>query len=125
MPNPSINDAVRTAYYLTNIGMQLAGSHPMQAPKDGAQFHFSLPGSQQGFRPQEGPTQSRLVTIGNAELGAGRALTIAYKALGPGQWAAVTTPTFSPPETLNMRTYDLMAAPLDACATVPAMPPNG
>src|SRR5882724_6462668 len=46
----SINDAVRTAYYLTNLGLQLAGRAKLEAPKAGAQFHFSLAGSQQGFR---------------------------------------------------------------------------
>jgi ADP-ribosylglycohydrolase len=108
----SFNDAVRQAYYLTGLGTQLAGGGKLEPPKRGAQFHFSLPGSRQGFRPQEGPALSKLVSVGNTELGPSRALKIGYNALGPGQWAAVTTPTFSPPETLNMRTYDLMATPL-------------
>ncbi|HUP82775.1 MAG TPA: ADP-ribosylglycohydrolase family protein, partial [Candidatus Limnocylindria bacterium] len=108
----SINDAVRQAYYLASLGIELAGGDTPEPPKSGAQFHFSLPGSQQGFRPQEGPALSKLVRVGNTELGASRALAVGYDALGPGQWAAVTTPTFSPPETLRMRTYDLMATPL-------------
>ena len=45
----SINDAVRTAYYLANLGLTLAGSSALPAPKDGAQFHFSLPGSVPGL----------------------------------------------------------------------------
>jgi ADP-ribosylglycohydrolase len=105
----SINDAVRMAYYLTNLGMTLAGSAPLEAPKSGAQFHFSLPGSQQGFRAQPGLSP---VDFDNVEFEGSRALSIGYKALGPGQVAAITTPTFSPPEVLNMRTYDLMATPL-------------
>ena len=40
----SINDAVRQAYYLTNLGLQLAGGEKLEAPKGGAQYHFSLPG---------------------------------------------------------------------------------
>jgi ADP-ribosylglycohydrolase len=108
----SINDAVRTAYYLTNIGLQLAGSPTMQAPKDGAQFHFSLPGSRQGFRPQAGIGLAKAVSVGNREFEGSRALAIGYEALGPGQVAVVTTPTFSPREMLDMRTYDLMATPL-------------
>ncbi|MGX8013602.1 ADP-ribosylglycohydrolase family protein [Mesorhizobium sp. ORM8.1] len=63
----SINDAVRQAYFLTNLGLQLAGNHRLDAPKTGAQFHFSLPGSQQGFRPQTGHDVSRAVRVGNAE----------------------------------------------------------
>ena len=57
-------------------------------------------------------TLSKAVSVGNAEFEASRALEFGYEALGPGQVAAVTTPTFSPREMLNMRTYDLMATPL-------------
>ncbi len=108
----SINDAVRQAYYLTDIGLQLAGERRLESPKSGAQFHFSLPGSRQGFQPQLGLGLSSAVRIGNAEFEGSRALSIGYEALGPGQVAAATTPTFSPREMLNMRTYDLMASPL-------------
>ena len=48
----------------------------------------------------------------NVEFEGARALAIGYEALGPGQVAAVTTPTFTPPEVRNMRTYELMATPL-------------
>ncbi|MCR6501314.1 ADP-ribosylglycohydrolase family protein [Shinella sp. CPCC 101442] len=108
----SINDAVRQAYVLASLGQQLAGGKPLPAPKDGAQFHFSLPGSQQGFRPQAGLAVPGATRVGNVEFESGRALTIEYEALGPTQVAAVTSPTFSPPEVLDMRTYDLMATPL-------------
>lgn len=108
----SINDAVRQAYFLANLGQQLAGAQPLPAPKDGAQFHFALPGSQQGFRPQEGLAVPGATSVGNIEFESGRALTIEYGALGPTQVAAVTSPTFSPREVLDMRTYDLMATPL-------------
>jgi ADP-ribosylglycohydrolase len=108
----SINDAVRQAYFLTNLGLQLAGGQALDAPKNGAQFHFSLPGSRQGFRPQQGLDVSRAVRIGNAEFEGGRALAVDYEALGPAQMASVTSPTFSPREMLDMRTYDLMATPL-------------
>lgn len=108
----SINDAVRTAYYLANIGRKLAGDAELGEPKDGAQMHFSLPGSQQGFRPEGGAGGSANPVLRNVEFEGGRALSINYEALGPGQIAIATTPTFSPPEMLNMRTYDLMATPL-------------
>ncbi|GLQ55884.1 ADP-ribosylglycohydrolase family protein [Devosia nitrariae] len=108
----SINDAVRTAYYLTNIGRRLAGEAPLDPPKNGAQFHFSLPGSRQGFRALGVPGTDHTPSVGNVEFEGGRALAITYEALGPTQVAVVTTPTFSPPEMLNMRTYDLMASPL-------------
>lgn len=108
----SINDAVRQAYYLSNLGLQLAGSQSMSAPKDGAQFHFSLPGSQQGFRPQAELKVPASMTVKNIEFEGSRALAVRYDAMGPSQVAAVTTPTFSPREMLDMRTYDLMATPL-------------
>ena len=103
----SINDAVRMAYYIASLGQQLAGGQALAAPKAGAQFHFSLPGSRQGFRARDGHG-CNVPAVDNVD----QRLTVTYRALGTGQVAAVTTPTFSPPEMLNMRTYDLMACPL-------------
>ncbi len=104
----SINDAVRMSYYLTNLGRVLAGSDKLEPPKGGAQFHFSLPGSQQGFRS----SGSVPLALRNVEFEGGRALSLAFVAMGPGQEAAVVTPTFTAPDVLKMRTYDLMATPL-------------
>ncbi len=50
----AINDAVRVSARLVDLGRRLADLPPLAAPKDGAQFHFSLPGSVQGFRRQRG-----------------------------------------------------------------------
>lgn len=108
----SINDAVRVSYYLANLGRQLAGDTPIGAPKDGAQFHFSLPGSQQGFQPGGAAGGSSDPRLNNIAFEGSRALAITYANLAPGQVATAMTPTFSPPEMLNMRTYDLMATPL-------------
>lgn len=108
----SINDAVRQAYYVANLGMKLAGNAPFEPPKDGAQYHFSLPGSQQGFRVVDGYNAASAPRLDNTEFEGARALSINYQAVGPGQIAGVTTPTFSPREVLDMRTYDLMATPL-------------
>lgn len=108
----SINDAVRTAYYLANIGLQLSGESAMAPPKDGAQFHFSLPGSVQGFTAQDGAGANRSVRLSNVEFEESRALAVGFEAIGPGQSVAVTTPTFAPRDVLNMRTYELMATPL-------------
>ena len=108
----SINDAVRTAYYLTNLGLTgWPARRRVDAPKSGAQFHFSLPGSRRAFARWKA-TACTVRTIGNVEFESSRALSLGYQALAPGQIAAVTTPTFSPPDVLNMRTYDLMATPL-------------
>ncbi len=101
----SINDAARMAHYLVGLGRRLAGEPPIPAPKDGAQFHFSLPGSVQGFRAQGD------LEVANRDAEGTRALALSYPALAAGAGAAAITPTFSPPEMLAMRTYDLLATP--------------
>ena len=47
----AITDAVTETFNVVNIGRALAGEAPL-APKDGARFHFELPGSVQGFQPR-------------------------------------------------------------------------
>ncbi|MGO1074409.1 ADP-ribosylglycohydrolase family protein [Inquilinus sp. CA228] len=108
----AINDAVRVAYQLAGLGSRLAGGPDIAAPKDGAQFHFSLPGSVQGFRPERGHGLVERLDLENVVVPGGRALALRYRGLGPGQAAAAATPTFSPPEVAAMRTYELMATPL-------------
>ena len=103
----SITDAVEISLWLTNLGRKLAGEAPLPAPKNGAEFHFSLPGSVQGFRPQGG-----LAAVADFSVtGTGDALALDYRALARGREAAATTPVFTPREVKGMRTYDLMASP--------------
>jgi ADP-ribosylglycohydrolase len=104
----AINDAVRVSARLVDIARKLAGLPPQIAPKHGAQFHFSPPGSVQGFMPADGT--ARLV-VENAPLAGAGALRVRYAGLA-SEPAAVLTPTFAPPEVTRMRTYDLMATPL-------------
>jgi ADP-ribosylglycohydrolase len=108
----AINDAVRTAYRLAGLGHSLAGAAPIAPPKNGAQFHFSLPGSVQGFRPERGHGLVERSHVENREVPGGRALALVYSGVGPGQTAAALTPTFTPPEVVDMRTYELMATPI-------------
>ncbi|OLP62544.1 hypothetical protein BJF93_01760 [Xaviernesmea oryzae] len=103
----SITDAVEIALWLANLGRTLAGEAIVPAPKQGATFHFSLPGSVQGFRPQPGETALEHFTV----TGTGEALALDFTALAPGRQAAATTPVFTPVDVLKMRTYDLMASP--------------
>lgn len=94
-----ISDAVREAYRLVNAARALAGQEAV-VPKDGARFHFSLPGSTQGFTA--GYTDT---VIANAD---GRlAITLG------GPETTVTTPTFAPEETavFRARGYRLFASP--------------
>ncbi|SEH26031.1 ADP-ribosylglycohydrolase family protein [Rhizobium sp. NFR12] len=103
----SITDAVDISLWLANLGRKLAGIPAQPAPKDGAKFHFSLPGSVQGFRPQP----SRIAVDELRVSGNDTTLAIDFKALAPGREAATTTPVFIPHDVLKMRTYDLMASP--------------
>jgi hypothetical protein len=47
----AINNAASLALDVANLGRKLRGMEPILPPKEGAQFHFTLPGSVQGFRP--------------------------------------------------------------------------
>jgi ADP-ribosylglycohydrolase len=105
----AINDAVRVTYRLVNCGRALAGAPPLPPPKGGAPFHFSLPGSVQGFAAQ-GAGEAAL-TLDNGAFEQGRALWLRYAKLGAEPVAALT-PTFASPDVVRMRTYDLMATPL-------------
>jgi ADP-ribosylglycohydrolase len=105
----AINDAVRVTYRLVDLGHQLAGLPAASAPKNGAQFHFSLPGAMQGFRPDGGAGAA--LDISNEPFEQGRALWLRYANLGLERRAALT-PTFAGPDVARMRTYDLMATPL-------------
>ncbi len=105
----AINDAVRVSAHLVNIGQRLAGLPALPPPKEGAQFHFSMPGSVQGFRPTG--VGGATLSLENAPFEQGRALHLRYAGLGLGPVAALT-PTFAPPEVTRMRTYEWMATPL-------------
>ena len=105
----AINDAVRVSARLVDLGRKLAGAPPLPAPKGGAQFHFSQPGSVQGFAAVEGARAN--VELANIAFEAGRALELRFTGLGPDP-VRIMTPTFTPPEVTRMRTYELMATPL-------------
>jgi ADP-ribosylglycohydrolase len=133
----AITDAVTETYHVVNIGRALAGETPL-APKGGARFHFELPGSVQGFRPEVGIESQGKVRVeymyghpvvrgcgvsltykdtvrvenvaGHSQLGT-RSLAIGYHHLAPGQAARVATATFIPPEAIDMPGYSLLASP--------------
>jgi ADP-ribosylglycohydrolase len=105
----AVNDAVRVSGRLVDLGRKLAGAPPLDAPKGGAQFHFSQRGGAQGFAPVEGARAN--VEVANIAFSVGRALELRFTTLGPDS-ARVMTPTFTPPEVTRMRTYELMATPL-------------
>ncbi|HET6823153.1 MAG TPA: ADP-ribosylglycohydrolase family protein [Anaerolineales bacterium] len=108
----TITDAVSETYQIVHIARAFVGDVPLK-PKNGARFHFSLPGSVQGFTADES-SDSRGTTIlknttlpGTSEHG----LAICYQHLAPGRFARAATPTFIPPADLDMPGYQLMACP--------------
>ena len=109
----AITDAVAETYSIVNIGRALTGEKPV-VPKDGARFHFELPGSVQGFQPDEDIDSKGTVMLENVEgysERGRRSLAIRYEHVAPGRVARITTPTFIPPEAIDMSDYALLASP--------------
>jgi ADP-ribosylglycohydrolase len=109
----AITDAATETYHIVNVGLALAGREPV-APKGGARFHFELPGSVQGFRPDGDPASRGVATVENVEghsAAGARSLALRYGHLAPGRVARVSTPTFVPPEAVEMPDYRLLASP--------------
>lgn len=96
----AITDAVRETDEIVAIARALAGE-PDARPKDGARFHFSQPGSVQGFQ-----TWCDGATVANEEQDGTRALMLRFTSA-----ATATTPTFIPEEAIAMPGYTLLASP--------------
>lgn len=108
-PGRAITDAVRETVEVVNAGLALNG-RPSLSPKNGARFHFCLPGSVQGFTAQNPAAGS----VGHTYLGGdmekpGLRLISSNDASEP---LRIVTPTFIPPDTKDMVTgYVLVACP--------------
>ena len=110
----SLNNAARITYDIVNLGRKLAGQPPLSPPKNGAQYHFSLPGSVQGFTATRNSLSPNLVKIEQA-IDSQNRTSLAIHLNGwthPNEPVEVLTQTFTPPEIVKMKTYDLMASPL-------------
>lgn len=108
-----VTDAVQVASQVANVGRALAGL-PALHPKDGARFHFELPGSLQGFQagpPSGGNSPLALENVSGHSREGKRSLALRYKHIARGQPARVVTPTFLPPDALKMPGYSLFACP--------------
>ena len=109
----AVTDAVRETYIISKAARALA-NQPIESPKNGARFHFELPGSVQGFMLEESPESDGTAVIENVighSVGGNRSLAIRYHQLAVGRMARVATPTFIPPEAIDMPGYELMASP--------------
>ena len=111
----SINDASRIALDITNSGRRLAGEDPWTLRKNGAQFHFSLPGSVQGFQASPSPNSTTSIRV-QQDMNSPMlpALAIRYNdLLKHSTGIEVLTDTFIPKDVLeHKRDYELMASPL-------------
>ncbi|MCY4540837.1 MAG: ADP-ribosylglycohydrolase family protein [Rhodobacteraceae bacterium] len=108
----SINDAVRVAHDIAALGARLQEEPPLPAPKNGAQFHFSLPGSTQGFRLTENSGAASSAAVTGASIDERHFLELRFEDLIPHHRLAATTPVCVPLELDSMRTYELLATPL-------------
>ena len=108
-----ITDALAETYRIVNMGRALAGEEPVAKDRV-ARFHFHLPGSVQGFRPDESAEARGIATVENVSDGCdpgSRRLAIRYRHLATGRAARVATPTFTPPDAINMGGYGVCASP--------------
>ncbi len=128
----AITDAVIETYHVVNIGRALHGL-PLAAPKAGARYHFELPGSVQGFIPEDSVEVRDTVAVENVEgysQSGSRSLAVRYHKLAPGRVARVKTATFAPADAANMGIYELIASPSvypgqEVRARIQADPANG
>lgn len=104
----AITDAVTETFHVVNMAYGLIGKHAV-APKNGARFHFELPGAVQGFRVRDGDAGHVENVPGHSQLGA-HSLAIRFKATSDNM-VHVATPTFIPPEAITMEGYTLLASP--------------
>jgi ADP-ribosylglycohydrolase len=109
----SINNAARIALDIANHGRRLAGEMAVPPPKRGAQFHFTLPGSVQGFHVAHKPAEQN-VSIRQDSGDDWSGLAIKLPRLdADDEPVEVMTDTFVDQTTVdNLGHYELMACPL-------------
>ena len=109
----AISDAVIETYHIVNTARISLGQEPI-APKGGARFHFELPGSVQGFLPEDSIESRGTVNVenvlGHSRLGE-RSLALRYRSVATGRPARVATATFIPSDALGPSHYSLIASP--------------
>jgi hypothetical protein len=106
----AISDAVREGDALVAMARTMRGLDTA-APKDGARFHFERPGSVQGFQPDASGAPLAVSNVLGHSASGSRSLAIQVTDFAAGDTARITTPTFAPLSTRDLRTYDLLGSP--------------
>jgi hypothetical protein len=110
----SVTDAVREAHEIVRIGSALQNAAPPNPLKNGARFHFELPGSAQGFEIDATSAGAGSVHLSNVEgesrLGT-RSLALQFDRMSRGASVRVGTRTFMTPAEAQETHYALMASP--------------
>ena len=105
-----ISDAVREADALVDMARAMRSLEPVR-PTGGARFHFGQSGSVQGFEADVSGASLRIANVlGHSSTGT-RSLAIHVTDPAADRAGRVTTPTFAPPSTRDLRTYDLLGSP--------------
>ena len=113
----AITDAVTESLHVANVGRALY-QVPLQTPKNGARYHFELPGSVQGFMADESVDSRGTLTIENVPAhsqSGSRSLALQYEGVATGRPARAATSTFIPSKKtadyFERRGYALLASP--------------
>ena len=108
----AIFDAVQETYEIVNIGRALTGQEPLR-PKNGARFHFELPGSLQGFHAdtENQKIRATLVNAPGRSRDGRRSLLLTVNSESVSGSVRLGTYTFTPPEAIDMPGYSLLASP--------------
>ena len=104
-----ITDAVRETYEICRMAHQLGQAPLIPAPKNGARFHFTLPGSVQGFVAERASLARP--TLSAVDISTGRYLILDFNFLPHDEPVKISTPTFIPPDSKDASHYSLMACP--------------
>jgi hypothetical protein len=102
----AISDALHETDRILETAYAIRGESWSPA-KSGARFHFSLPGSVQGFRS---PGTLKVENASHPTNPDRRVLKLDYR-LAANETSAVLTPTFIPQEAMDMPGYSLLASP--------------
>ena len=113
----AITDAATESLHVANVGRALY-QVPLQTPKNGARYHFELPGSVQGFMADESVDSRGTLTIENVPAhsqSGSRSLALQYEGVATGRPARAATSTFIPSKEtadyFERRGYALLASP--------------